>query len=182
MVAQRQTLVEQLTGLDSRFWIVNLMEMFERLAYYGVRAVVAIYMVLALEEGGPEHLATLARKGQEGLFMGYAHVPLAIGWVAGSILAGNAYEERGDKVNLARKHLVEELGRSPESVDALQKTDVMPTLAEALGTSTREAQTLLFETYQPDQIWWGIAGIGVLSIFRMVAYDRVIRRLDDALA
>ena len=33
-------LKDQLVGLDNRFWIVNVMEMFERLAYYGVRAVV----------------------------------------------------------------------------------------------------------------------------------------------
>ena len=50
----REPLLKQIQDLDNRFWIVNTMEMFERLAYYGVRAVVAIYMVLALEEGGPE--------------------------------------------------------------------------------------------------------------------------------
>ena len=48
------SLTQQLTGLDNRFWIVNVMEMFERLAYYGVRAVVAIYMVLPESQGGPE--------------------------------------------------------------------------------------------------------------------------------
>jgi MFS family permease len=48
------SLSAQLKDLDSRFWIVNTMEMFERLAYYGVRTVVPLYMVLAREEGGPE--------------------------------------------------------------------------------------------------------------------------------
>ena len=47
-------LMDQLQGLDNRFWIVNVMEMFERLAYYGVRAVIAIYMVLPQSMGGPE--------------------------------------------------------------------------------------------------------------------------------
>ncbi|MCK5690530.1 MFS transporter, partial [Myxococcota bacterium] len=48
------SLFEQVQDLDSRYWIVNTMEMFERLAYYGVRSVVAIYMVLPREMGGPE--------------------------------------------------------------------------------------------------------------------------------
>ncbi|MDP6933263.1 MAG: MFS transporter [Myxococcota bacterium] len=48
------SLREQIVGLENRFWIVNTMEMFERLAYYGVRAVIAIYMVLPVELGGPE--------------------------------------------------------------------------------------------------------------------------------
>ncbi|MCP4806385.1 MAG: MFS transporter [Proteobacteria bacterium] len=128
-----------------------------------------------------EYLATLARKGQEGLFMGYANVPLAIGWVAGSILAGNAYEEHGDKVNLARRHLIE-LGQDPAAVEALQKTDVMPTLAEVMGSTVPEAQSFLFMTYQPDRIWWGIAAIGVISIVGMVIYDRIIRMFDKPAA
>ena len=42
--------------------------------------------------------------------MGYANAPIAIGWISGSLFAGNRYEASGDKVNLARKHLVEEVG------------------------------------------------------------------------
>jgi dipeptide/tripeptide permease len=125
-----------------------------------------------------EYLATLARKGQEGLFMGYANVPVAIGWVLGSLVAGSAYEEHGDKVNLAKRHMVEELGMSADAVGALQKTEVMPTLAEQLGGSVVEAQHMLFATYRPDKIWWGIASIGVISIVGMVIYDRAIRWVD----
>jgi len=41
--------------LGSRvFNLANLIEIFERLAYYGLRTVVPIYMVLAVEEGGPQ--------------------------------------------------------------------------------------------------------------------------------
>lgn len=41
--------------LGSRtFNLANLMEVLERLAYYGLRTVLPIYMVLAVEEGGPQ--------------------------------------------------------------------------------------------------------------------------------
>jgi MFS family permease len=36
------------------FKLANLMEVFERLAYYGLRTVLPVYMVLSLEEGGPQ--------------------------------------------------------------------------------------------------------------------------------
>ena len=36
------------------FNLANTMEVFERLAYYGLRTVLPIYMVLSLEEGGPQ--------------------------------------------------------------------------------------------------------------------------------
>src|SRR5688572_7283830 len=44
----------QFGSLDRVYWIANWMEMFERLAYYGLRTVVPIYMVLSVQQGGPE--------------------------------------------------------------------------------------------------------------------------------
>ncbi len=49
-----QGLGQQLKGFNRVFWIANNMEMIERLAYYGLRAVVALYIVEALEAGGPQ--------------------------------------------------------------------------------------------------------------------------------
>ena len=125
-----------------------------------------------------EYLATLSPKGSEGLFMGYVNIPLAIGWISGSIFAGNRYEEHGDKVNLARRHLVEVVGMDPDAVAALQKTDVMPTLADRLGLAVSDAQHLLFETYHPEAIWLDIGLIGAVSFVGMLIYDRVIRAVD----
>ena len=38
-----------LTSFPRTFWIANLMELFERGAYYGMNAVLAIYLVKELE-------------------------------------------------------------------------------------------------------------------------------------
>ncbi len=42
----------QTRGLTRPFWVANLMEMIERLAYYGVRVVIPIYIAQADEIGG----------------------------------------------------------------------------------------------------------------------------------
>ncbi len=126
-----------------------------------------------------EFLATLAKKGQEGLFMGYANIPVAIGWVAGSLLAGSAYEEHGDKVNLARRYLETKLEMSKDAVAAIEKSQVVPTLAEKLGQTPLEVQRLLFETYEPQTIWYSIGMIGLASTVGMVVYAGVLRRLDS---
>lgn len=44
----------QFKSLTATYWIANAMEMFERLAYYGLRTVLPVYMVLAVEQGGPQ--------------------------------------------------------------------------------------------------------------------------------
>ena len=126
-----------------------------------------------------EYLASLAKKGQEGLFMGYANVPVAIGWITGSIFAGNFYEKNGDKVNLARRHLVKVLEENEATVAAMEKSKVVPHLAEQLGIDEAGVRTLLFEQYHPQHIWIWIAGIGVASIALMVIYDRVLRMIDN---
>ena len=51
-LAPRETLAIQLGRLPRAFWMLNLMEMFERLAYYGVRVVIPIYIAQADEIHG----------------------------------------------------------------------------------------------------------------------------------
>src|SRR5262249_37663054 len=48
----RETLSDQLKKLPRSFWMLNIMEMFERLAYYGVRVVIPIYIAQADEIHG----------------------------------------------------------------------------------------------------------------------------------
>lgn len=45
-------LFNQLASMSRPFWMVNIMEMLERLAYYGVRVVIPIYIAQADEIGG----------------------------------------------------------------------------------------------------------------------------------
>jgi dipeptide/tripeptide permease len=54
-----------------------------------------------------EYMTELAPPGKRALFLGYANMPDGIGWVLGSLVAGNVYEQKGDKVNLARRFLDE---------------------------------------------------------------------------
>lgn len=125
-----------------------------------------------------EYLASLSPKGQEGLFMGYANVPVAIGWIAGSKIAGTLYETGGDKANLARRYLQETVGMDPSAIAVLKKTEVVPTLANKLGMSAMEVQRLLFHTYQPQSIWRIIGYIGFASVIGMLIYDAVLRQVD----
>ena len=52
------SLKEQLKSFNRVFWLGNAIEMVERLAYYGLRVVVPLYIVLPLELGGPQFSQT----------------------------------------------------------------------------------------------------------------------------
>lgn len=129
-----------------------------------------------------EYMATLSPKGQEGLFMGYANIPVAIGWIAGSLYAGERYDRDGDRTNLALRYLQEERGWTREAAEALERSQVLETLARELGRTPEGARELLFTTYRPDQIWVSIAITGVISLVAMVFYDRALRWYDGRAA
>jgi len=48
----KKSVVAELAGLPRAFWMANVMELLERLAYYGVRVVIPIYIAQADEIGG----------------------------------------------------------------------------------------------------------------------------------
>ncbi len=52
-IAVKPTLWKQLTGFDKVFWLCIFMELMERMAYYGVRLIVPVYLVLGTSAGGP---------------------------------------------------------------------------------------------------------------------------------
>jgi MFS family permease len=53
-VSTKLTFNQQLNSFPNAFWVANIMELIERLAYFGVRAVVGLYIVDAAVRGGLE--------------------------------------------------------------------------------------------------------------------------------
>ncbi|MBK8130549.1 MAG: MFS transporter [bacterium] len=57
-----------------------------------------------------DYLGVIAPEGQKALYMGYANIPLAIGWSYGSLRGGQVYDEMGDKANLSLRYLDSKFG------------------------------------------------------------------------
>ncbi len=74
VAAPREGLLAKLARMERAFWMLNIMEMFERLAYYGVRVVIPIYIAQADEAAGLHF--TQVQKGQ--IFMLWALVQTGV--------------------------------------------------------------------------------------------------------
>ena len=46
--------ISGMKSFPSTFWVSNWIEVVERFAYYGLRGVLPVFMVLSFEEGGPQ--------------------------------------------------------------------------------------------------------------------------------
>ncbi|MEM6369355.1 MAG: MFS transporter [Myxococcota bacterium] len=124
------------------------------------------------------YVSGIAPPGKQGQYLGYANFTTGIGWSVGSIVAGSLYQEGGDKIVLARRYLVEELGMASEAVAEIRRGEVLETLQTKLGIDAFELRSLLWEAYEPYSMWLVFTAIGVASMLAIVVYDWVLRRAD----
>jgi len=124
------------------------------------------------------YLAAIAPPGKEGQYMGYVNFTVGIGWSIGSVVAGNLYQEGGDKVVLASRYLVETAGVAKEKVDAIAKGDLLPFFEKTVGVDAFEARRILWDAYDPGSMWLIFMAIGVASMFGIIAYNHVVGRAD----
>lgn len=124
-----------------------------------------------------DYCASIAPDEKKGQYLGYANVPNGIGWAVGSIFAGNFYEYHGDKVNFAREAL-EKGGMTKDAVAAIPKDKVMQTLADHLHLTVPQATQQLWNQNHPAAVWYWIAGVGLVSLVGMIAYNAILGRLD----
>ena len=124
------------------------------------------------------YLAGIAPPGREGLYMGYVNFTVGIGWSIGSIIAGNLYQENGDKTVLAKRYLIEEHNVPAAEVNALSKFDVLPFFEKTVGVDAWETRQLLWEAYEPWSMWLIFTVIGVASMIAIMIYNRVVMAAD----
>jgi dipeptide/tripeptide permease len=122
------------------------------------------------------YFASITPPGQEGQYMGYVNFTVGLGWSIGSVVAGHWYEENGDKINLAKRYLVEHGEMSRSAVDALDRGDVMATFGRVFSVDAWGARELLWNAYEPSRMWTLFTMIGSASMVLLLAYDWVTRR------
>ncbi|MCP4684792.1 MAG: peptide MFS transporter [bacterium] len=120
-----------------------------------------------------EYLGVIAPPGEKGLYMGYANVPQGVGWGLGSVIAGHAYDEMGDKANLALDYLSRNF-----NVTDISRPEAMNKLVELTGKSHAEVTSLLWDVYSPYELWYRFAAIGIASAIAMLFYARWVKRYE----
>jgi hypothetical protein len=106
--------------------------------------------------------------------MGYVNFTVGIGWSIGSVIAGNLYEEGGDKINLAKRYLIDKSGVAAEKLDTMARADILPFFTEKTGLDPWETRTELWNTYEPQSMWAIFTAIGVGSMIAIMIYNKVV--------
>jgi len=121
-----------------------------------------------------EYLGVIAPEGEKALYMGYANIPLAIGWAFGSLLGGSIYDKAGDKANLAIRYLAE----NHDITETITRPEAMIKLQEYLGINAVEATNLLWAAYHPYELWYPFAAVGFVSAIGIFFYSRWVKKYE----
>ncbi len=121
-----------------------------------------------------EYLGVIAPADQKALYMGYANIPFAIGWGYGSFLGGQIYERAGEKAGLALRYLAE-LGVR----ELPDRSQAFAVLTEKLSQTPAQVTRLLWEKYDPSQVWTPFALTGLAAAAALLVFNRYARRWRD---
>ena len=91
-IQSQEPFSKQIKKFGFIFWVANWMELIERYAYYGVRVVLPVFMVAAVEQGGPQ----FDHKQKGIVFAVWAIVQSFV-----PILSGGFADRYGYKLNIA---------------------------------------------------------------------------------
>jgi len=122
-----------------------------------------------------EYLGVIAPPDKKALYMGYANIPVAVGWGYGSFVGGQIYERAGEKAGLALRYMSEVLKvqELPDRSQAFAKLTAM------LGQSPAAVTQLLWDKYDPSQVWTPFAMAGLLAAAALLVFNRWARRWQD---
>jgi dipeptide/tripeptide permease len=122
-----------------------------------------------------EYLGVIAPADKKALYMGYANIPMALGWGYGSFAGGKIYEHAGEKAGLALRYLSDVLmvKELPERSQAFAK------LTEMLGQNSAEVTQLLWDKYDPSCVWTPFAIAGLLAAIALFAFNHFAKKWQD---
>jgi dipeptide/tripeptide permease len=119
-------------------------------------------------------IAIISPKGKEALYQGTYFLPVALGNFFTAFISGNLYQSWSDKLSLLQKEMLTKGIDMPKIGDDFTKNDYFAMASEKLGMTQTEMTQMVWDTYNPNKIWYVIIGIGALTAIALIAYDNLV--------
>ncbi|MBU1369851.1 MAG: MFS transporter [Bacteroidetes bacterium] len=123
-----------------------------------------------------EYIGRMAPADKVGLYMGCSFLPMSGGNFLAGILSGPVYADWSDKLQLIRRDLDSKGIDMPELSDQFTQNDLFLEVARNYGMTVNELTAYLWQTYQPQNIWYLFTGIGLATALLLFIFDRLLMR------
>ncbi len=125
-------------------------------------------------------IALISPKGKEALYMGTYFLPIFLGNFLTTFVSGNLYEAWSDKLGLLQTEMSSRGIAMPEITQEFTKNHYFALASEKLGMTQTEMTQFIWDSYNPNKIWYVITGIGIVTILALIIYDRAVIRPKEA--
>ncbi|HEX5742564.1 MAG TPA: MFS transporter, partial [Flavobacteriaceae bacterium] len=116
------------------------------------------------------------------LYMGTYFLPIFLGNFLTTFISGNLYQAWSDKLSLLQTEMATRAIEMPEITQEFTKNDYFNLASEKMGMTQVEMTQFIWDTYNPNKIWYVIVGIGIITILALSIYDRLVIRPKEAKA
>ena len=114
--------------------------------------------------------------------MGTYFLPIFLGNFLTTFVSGDLYQAWSDKLSLLQGEMATRGIAMPEITQEFTKNNYFASASEKLGMTEIEMTQFIWDSYNPNKIWYVITGIGIVTILALVIYDRVVIRPNEAKA
>ncbi|WP_372793659.1 MFS transporter [Lutibacter sp.] len=125
-------------------------------------------------------IALISPKGKEALYMGTYFLPIFLGNLLTTLISGNLYQAWSDKLSLLQSEMGKRAIEMPEVTKEFTKNDYFALASEKLEMTQVQMTQLVWDTYNPNKIWYVIVAIGIVTILALTIYDRMVIRPKEA--
>ncbi len=125
-------------------------------------------------------IAIISPKGKEALYQGAYFLPVFAGNLLTTFVSGNLYQAWSDKLTLLQSEMQNRGIDMPEVNAGFSKNQYFEMASEKLEMTQSQMTQMIWDTYNPNKIWYVIVGIGIVTIIALYVYDRLVIRPKEA--
>ncbi len=114
-----------------------------------------------------EYLSMMAPTGSKARYMSYLNISFAFGFAGGALSGGYFYRHLGEKAVMAADYL-----QNHGFSGAIDPSSAFLKMTEMTGLSPQQANTLLWESYHPWQVWIPFIAVGIATVTGLLLYYR----------
>ena len=117
------------------------------------------------------YVAQITPKGKEALYQGTLFLPVAAANYLTGFVTGDLYQKWSDKYSLLQRELAQRQITLPEG---LSKKQFFEQAQEKLQMSHSQITEFLWNTYQPNKLWYIVLAMGAFTAISVFIYNKIV--------
>lgn len=121
-----------------------------------------------------EYIGRIAPNDKVAMYMGTSFLPVALGSSIAGYLSGSVYQDISDKISIIyRDASVQNISLTQLS-EQFTQTDLIAEYLSKTGLTEQEMTVHLWQSYEPYNIMYVYASIGIFTAIGLLIYDKII--------